>query len=146
VEQAFADAFAKYAPGFQYNAVAAQAWAEGMMFQRALELLGPAAQSQNITTAMLLKGLSLLKNERLGGLISPQTYTPGADGNGPNPCGAVLVYTAGVWNSANKSVFACGPKLGGSSSVTPGDQLDQAVFQTAARPARVGRRRTSANH
>jgi branched-chain amino acid transport system substrate-binding protein len=144
VEAAFASAFGKYAPGFKYNAVAAQAWAEGMLFQRALELLGPAAQSQQITTAMLLKGLGLIKNERLGGLIPAQTYTPGASGNGPNPCGAVLVYTAGVWASANKSVFACGPKIGGhQSSVVSGGVADQAAaLQTAARPVRAGRRAT----
>jgi ABC-type branched-subunit amino acid transport system substrate-binding protein len=145
VEAAFASAFGKYAPGFKYNAVAAQAWAEGMLFQRALELLGPAAQSQQITTAMLLKGLSMIKNERLGGLIPPQTYTPSSSGNGPNPCGAVLVYTAGVWAAGNKGQFACGPKLGGkqSSAVSAGAAHQAAALQTAARPVRAGRRATA---
>jgi branched-chain amino acid transport system substrate-binding protein len=145
VEAAFAGAFDKYAPGFKYNAVAAQAWAEGMLFQRALELLGPAAQSEQITTALLLKGLSMIKNDGLGGLIPPQTYTPGAGGNGPNPCGAVLVYTAGVWASADKSVFSCGPKIGGKqSAAVVGAVSDQATAPQTVSPAVLAERRRTA--
>ena len=77
VEVAFAGAFGKYAPGFKYNAVAAQAWAEGMLFQRALEMLGPAAQSQQITTAMLLKGLQHDQERAVGRLDPPTDRHPG---------------------------------------------------------------------
>jgi hypothetical protein len=78
------------------------------MLQRALELLGPEAQTQEITPAMVAKGLGMVKAETLGGLVAPTTFTPGQSKTSPNPCGSLLLFNNGAWAApANKRVFAC---------------------------------------
>lgn len=107
-QQTFAAAFKKYSPGAAPNGISAQTWTDGMMLQRALELLGPEAQTQQITPAMVLKGLGMVKRESLGGLVAPTTYTPNQAKSAPNPCGTLLLFNRGAWGATNKSTFACG--------------------------------------
>ena len=99
-EQTFAAAFQKYSPGQAADHISAQAWTAGMMLQRALELLGPEAQAQEITPAMVLKGLGLVKAETLGGLVASTTYSPNQSRTSPNPCGSVLLFDTGTWTAA----------------------------------------------
>lgn len=105
-QRTFSDAFKAYAPGAVVNGISAQAWADGMMLQRALELLGPEAQSQEITPAMVLKGLGMVKQETLGGLIAPTSYTLNQPST-PNRCGTLLNFEKGTWG-ARSSKFTCG--------------------------------------
>jgi len=99
-EQTFAAAFKKYSPGQPPDHISAQTWTAGMMLQRALELLGPQAQLQEITPAMVLKGLGMVKAETLGGLVAPTTYSPNQSRTSPNPCGSVLLFDTGRWIAA----------------------------------------------
>jgi ABC-type branched-subunit amino acid transport system substrate-binding protein len=106
-EQTFAAAFQKYSPGQPPDHISAQAWTAGMMFQRALELLGPEAQGQEITPAMVAKGLGLVKAETLGGLVAPTTYKPNQNHTAPNPCGSLLLFDKGTWRASSNRGFAC---------------------------------------
>jgi ABC-type branched-subunit amino acid transport system substrate-binding protein len=108
-EAVYAAAFQKYAPGITHNHIIGQVWADGMMLQRALEMLGPAAQTQQITPAMVLKGLGSIRNETLGGLVSSTTYTFGESRSVANRCGTTVKYTAGRWTAVNRSTFICAP-------------------------------------
>lgn len=107
-EKTFLDAFKQYAPGTTPGGIAAQTWAAGMMLQRVLELLGPAAQSQEITPSLIAKGLGLVKNETLGGLIASTTYQPNQKATVPNPCGKLIYFARGTWSAAS-SRFDCAP-------------------------------------
>jgi branched-chain amino acid transport system substrate-binding protein len=76
--QEFQAALNKYAPGYttspQFNFIAVGPWAGGKLFEAAAQAanVGP-----NSTGADVKKGLYMLKNETLGGLAPPLTFTPG---------------------------------------------------------------------
>jgi branched-chain amino acid transport system substrate-binding protein len=76
--QAFHQALAKYAPGVskgqQYNEIDASVWAGGQAFKLAAER---AKLTPTSTPADVLRGLYMFKNETVGGLTPPLTYTPG---------------------------------------------------------------------
>ncbi|GAA0617233.1 hypothetical protein GCM10009547_19280 [Sporichthya brevicatena] len=106
-QHVFHEAFAKYAPGVKVNSGASQAWTAGMMFARALEKLGPAAISQTITPAHVLRGLGMIKAETLGGLIPSTTYTFGQSHTPAGKCGAILIFRKGAWSAINGGRFTC---------------------------------------
>jgi branched-chain amino acid transport system substrate-binding protein len=76
--QTFHQALAKYAPGVstgpQYNEIDASVWAGGQAFKLAAKR---AKLTPTSTPADVLRGLYTFKNETVGGLTPPLTYTPG---------------------------------------------------------------------
>lgn len=76
--QTFHQALTKYAPGVstgpQYNEIDASVWAGGQAFKFAAE---KAKLTPTSTPADVLRGLYTFKNETVGGLTPPLTYTPG---------------------------------------------------------------------
>ena len=79
---AFQSAMHTYAPSLPTDPTTIVAWADGMMLKTAIEKLGAAARNGPITTSMIKKGLEMVRNETLGGLVAPTSFSPN---NGPNP-------------------------------------------------------------
>jgi branched-chain amino acid transport system substrate-binding protein len=108
VESEFQSALKTYAPSLALDPTTIVAWASGMMLKAAVEKLGPAARSTDITTDMIFEGLSKIQNETLGGLIAPQSYSAT---RGPNP--ANLCYFpakfdgSGTWQAPLGTSYAC---------------------------------------
>ena len=88
--QAFHTAMKTYAPSAPVETTALTTWADGMMLKAAVEALGPSAQTKTITPAMMVQGLSKIRNETLGGLIPPTTY--GMAGRSGTPSPEILCY------------------------------------------------------
>jgi branched-chain amino acid transport system substrate-binding protein len=88
--QAFHDAMKEYAPTAPVENSAIVTWSDGMMLKAAIDALGPSARTEDITPALVMKGLSRIKNETLGGLIPPTTY--GAGGGSASPSPEILCY------------------------------------------------------
>jgi branched-chain amino acid transport system substrate-binding protein len=107
-EQAFQTAMKTYAPGLVLDPTTTVAWADGMMLQAAINQLGTAARGVNITTAMIRQGLAKIQNEALGGLISPQSYSPSGGPNPPNQCYFPAFFNTGSqWTAPLGSNNAC---------------------------------------
>lgn len=64
-QREFQAAMKQYAPTLKLDPTTALAWADAMMVKAAIERLGPSAVGVPITTDMLRKGLSMIKNETL---------------------------------------------------------------------------------
>lgn len=73
--QAYQKAIAKYAPslGGQNGPSASYSWVAGLLFQAAVQ----AGGSGPVTSASVKAGLYTLKNDTLGGVAPPLTFTPG---------------------------------------------------------------------
>jgi branched-chain amino acid transport system substrate-binding protein len=83
--QAFHTAMKTYAPNSPVETTALITWADGMMLKAAVEALGSSAQTKTITPAMIVQGLSKIRNETLGGLIPPTTYGKAGGSGSPSP-------------------------------------------------------------
>lgn len=100
-QKEFQAGMAKFAPNLMLDQATILAWADGMMLKAALEKLGAEARNQPITTAMILKALRMVKNEKLQGLVGPQNYGSSAtQSNPPDPCYFPAQFGAdGVWRA-----------------------------------------------
>ena len=96
-QQAYQAAMRAYAPDVPSDGSTSQAWVAGEMFRAAVEKLGPEA-STDITTAKVLKGLALLRNDSLGGLTTPFSVTAGQSHAPENNCYFPVLLTKG-WSS-----------------------------------------------
>lgn len=67
----------RFAPGAALDQSYLQGWLSGELFEAALENVAGEARQGPVTTAMVLKGLGLIKNETLDGTAAPLTFTPG---------------------------------------------------------------------
>ena len=76
-EKAYRAAVARYNPTAPINNAAALTWSSAKMLERAVELLGPSARDIPLTRELIIKGLGMVKNETLGGLIPSTSYKPG---------------------------------------------------------------------
>ncbi|HVU72886.1 MAG TPA: ABC transporter substrate-binding protein, partial [Mycobacteriales bacterium] len=107
-QQAFAAAMAKYAPSVDNSGSAAAAWTSGELLKKAILNLGQAAYG-DITSADVLKGLGMVKNETLGGLAPGKiTFNPGAPAS-LNRCGFVSVIANGKWTDPLHGQQICEP-------------------------------------
>ncbi|GAA0636009.1 hypothetical protein GCM10009547_45280 [Sporichthya brevicatena] len=73
----FHAAFKKYTGKVAQDQPMMYGWVDALYFARAIENLPLAIRSGTITTAIILDGVYSLKNETLGGLIPPMTFTRG---------------------------------------------------------------------
>jgi branched-chain amino acid transport system substrate-binding protein len=73
----FRRALRTYAPDMLVDGPAIAAWASAKLFEAAIARLGDAGRTGPITTAMVLDGLGRIRNETLGGLAPPITFSPG---------------------------------------------------------------------
>jgi branched-chain amino acid transport system substrate-binding protein len=65
----FQQAMSTFAPGVTPTESAAKAWVAGELLRQAIANVGAKATSGPITSAMILDGLHMMKNEDLGGLV-----------------------------------------------------------------------------
>ncbi|HEV8623304.1 MAG TPA: ABC transporter substrate-binding protein [Acidimicrobiia bacterium] len=97
----FCDAQRKYGPVQVYGIGNSIGWIAGKAFELAAQHV-----SDNPTSAEILNGLWSFKNETLGGLTHPLTFTKGQ--NAPRmPCWWQLVLAKGKWTAPNGMKVAC---------------------------------------
>ena len=88
----------------------AMAYASGMLAAEAVK----AGLSANPTSADIVKGLYTIKNNNLGGLIAPLTFTPKLPREGITSCYFLLTIAGGTWKAPEGSkclpVAAKGPQ------------------------------------
>ena len=103
--EAYHTAINKYEPSIKsmssYNAFAAYPWADLQMFA-----LG-AAKMKSATPAGLAAGLNTIKNQNLGGLIGPTTYTAGKQFN--PTCYFSVQLKSGKYVALNGGKYTCPP-------------------------------------
>lgn len=120
-QKEFQDAMKRYAPTLKLSATSPLAWADGMMVKAAIEKLGQSAVGVPITTEMLRKGLSMIKNETLKDMIRPTSFSPSRGVNPPTPCYYSMIFSSpeapGKWS---KAPSGCLKGLAGASSSTDG--------------------------
>jgi branched-chain amino acid transport system substrate-binding protein len=98
----FCDAQRKYGPVQVYGIGNSIGWTAG----KAFELAARNVPDTNPTSADILNGLWSFKNETLGGLTHPLTFTKGQ--NAPRmPCWWQLVLDKGKWTAPNGMKVAC---------------------------------------
>jgi branched-chain amino acid transport system substrate-binding protein len=106
-EAAYQTAMKTYAGGTATDGPSAIAWASGQLFAAAISKLGDAAMNSPITSAMVLKGLGLIKNETLGGLIPPLSFSPGQASAPEGRCVYYVLLTKDGWSGPRKSTPVC---------------------------------------
>jgi branched-chain amino acid transport system substrate-binding protein len=98
----FCDAQRKYGPVQVYGIGNSIGWTAG----KAFELAARNVPDTNPTSADILNGLGSFKNETLGGLTHPLTFTKGQ--NAPRmPCWWQLILDKGKWTAPNGMKVAC---------------------------------------
>jgi branched-chain amino acid transport system substrate-binding protein len=75
--QEFQAAAKKFLPGVALDQSTMSGWASGKLFEAALANVADKARSGKVDSALVVEGLGKVKNETLGGLAAPLTFTPG---------------------------------------------------------------------
>jgi branched-chain amino acid transport system substrate-binding protein len=77
------------------------------MLEHVVDLLGPSARTAPLTRELIYKGLGLVKNETLGGLIPPTTYTFGQTHAPENFCYAPMAFDKRGFYAPRGTTFSC---------------------------------------
>ena len=105
-QKEYAYALNRYSPGFETDGPSMLAWAAGKLFQAAIERLGDGARTAPITPASIFTGLGKIKNETLGGLSPPITFSPGQRAAADIPCVFYALNSEKGWTAPN-SKYVC---------------------------------------
>lgn len=97
--QEFQTAYKRYAPGAPTDAAAATGWTSGKMLEAVIAALGSEAVNSPITTDLIMKGLGKIKNETLGGLVPPTSYTFNQPKATPIDCAYVALLRNQTWGA-----------------------------------------------
>lgn len=103
--KAFHAAFDRYGGG-DLDQPTILGWASGKLLEAALAKVSSKARAGDITTALVLEGLYLLKNEMLNGLSPGVTFVKGSPAKAPT-CYYGLSLTAAGFRATNGSTKAC---------------------------------------
>ncbi|GAA0619518.1 hypothetical protein GCM10009547_22490 [Sporichthya brevicatena] len=103
-------ALARYAPGTEADGNSITAWASMKLLEAAVKNLGPAAATKPLTPADLMTGLGKVKNETLGGLAPPITFSPGQQAAPQIPCVYYALLSEKGWTAPNGSKPVCAKK------------------------------------
>ena len=103
----FAAAFARYAPGVETDGPSMLAWSAAKLFEAAVARLGDGARSAPITTATIFTGLGKIKNETLGGLVAPLSFSPGQKAAPQVRCVFFELLTEKGWTASRGSKPVC---------------------------------------
>lgn len=79
---AFQDAMRTYDPSLVLNSAASSTWASAMILTAAIDQLGPSAQTENLTTAVIRQALAKMHSNTANGMVAPTSFSPS---EGPNP-------------------------------------------------------------
>ncbi|WP_019878129.1 ABC transporter substrate-binding protein [Sporichthya polymorpha] len=100
-------ALARYAPGTEADGNSLSAWASMKLLEAAVQNLGPGAAAKPLTATDLRTGLGKVKNETLGGLAPPITFSPGQKAAPQIPCVYFELLTEKGWTAPNGSKAVC---------------------------------------
>lgn len=100
---AFRRAMATYAPGVALDVNATSVWTSAVLFAHAIEAIDRRAR---ITNEDVLRGLWALRNDDLGGLTYPLTFTEGQKTT-PRVCYFPMTITGGKWSATGASGVTC---------------------------------------
>jgi len=103
----FQTAMATYAPDVVTSESAAISWTSGQLLLAAINKLGATARSQPITSAMVLQGLGMIRDETLGGLtMGKLTFVPGKPA-AEHFCWGLATLSGGAWGAPGGSGYTC---------------------------------------
>jgi branched-chain amino acid transport system substrate-binding protein len=105
-EVAYQDAMKRYAPQTPSDGSTAGAWASGELFAAAIHHLGEGGKG-DITKDLVMKGLGMINNETLGGLVPPITFSAGQPSAPFGQCYYDMILVGGTWTSPNGSKYQC---------------------------------------
>jgi branched-chain amino acid transport system substrate-binding protein len=103
----FATVYARYAPGVEPDGPSMVAWSAAKLFEAAIARLGDGARSTPITTATIFTGLGKIKNDTLGGLAPPITFSPGQKAAPATDCVFFELLTDKGWTANRGSTPVC---------------------------------------
>jgi branched-chain amino acid transport system substrate-binding protein len=75
--RSYREALARYAPNQAPDGASVIGWTCGKLLEAAVARVAEAARTGPITSALLMKGLGQIRDESLGGLTAPISYSPG---------------------------------------------------------------------
>jgi branched-chain amino acid transport system substrate-binding protein len=139
-QQEFQAAMKRYVPTLKLDPTSALAWADAMMLKVAIDKLGSAAVGVPVTTEMLFQGLSMIKNETLGDMVKPNSFSPTRGPNPPNPCYYSMIFSLpdaiGQWQrTASGCVKGIGSMKPGSADGASVVVPQASSLQLSCRPA-----------
>ncbi len=106
-QKEYAAALTQWAPGMESDGNSMTAWASAKLFEAAISNLGNAARTKPITSADVLTGLGKIKNETLGGLSPPITFSPGQKAAPALRCIYFELLTDKGWTAPKGSKAQC---------------------------------------
>jgi branched-chain amino acid transport system substrate-binding protein len=103
----FQTAMATYAPDVTPSESAAISWTSGQMLVEAIAKVGAAARSGPITSAMIIQGLDMIRDDTLGGLtMGKLTFLPGKPA-AEHYCWGLAALVGGQWTAPQGASYAC---------------------------------------
>jgi branched-chain amino acid transport system substrate-binding protein len=105
--RAFHQALARFAPDIQPTGGSLLAWASGELLRAAVDKVSYQAQSGPITADLVMKGLGQIKNETLGGLTGPLSFTPDEAHANSNGCVFYELLSPAGWSAPKGSQREC---------------------------------------
>ena len=107
-EAAYQAALQRYAPNIVTSGGGAQGWVSGELLKKAILNLGQAAYG-DVTPAMIVQGLHMMKNETLGGLAPNGLTFPDGQPATPVKCAFIAQIKSGQWSAPLGNGQVCGP-------------------------------------
>ena len=105
--QEYNRAMKTFAPDLPPDGASIAAWSSGKLFEAAIASLGTSARTAPITTEMVMQGLGKIKQETLGGLAPPITFSPGQKKAPPINCVFYELLTTKGWTAPRGSKAVC---------------------------------------
>lgn len=105
--KAYRKALTRYAPPQQPDGASVQAWTSGKLLEAAINGIAAKARSGAVTSALVLEGLGRVKNNDLGGLVAPITFTPNQKNSVSSGCVFYELLTPQGWTAPRGSRKVC---------------------------------------
>jgi branched-chain amino acid transport system substrate-binding protein len=100
-------AMARYAPQATASGATVQMWASAKLLEAGVARLGESARNAPLTAALVLKGMTMIRGETLGGLTAPLDFTPAHKGVRSSGCVYLALLTAQGWTAPMGSKPLC---------------------------------------
>jgi branched-chain amino acid transport system substrate-binding protein len=105
--RAYREALARYAPAQQPDGASVQAWTSGKLLEAAINGVAAKARSGAVTSALVLAALGTVKNNDLGGLVAPITFSPNLMSSVSSGCVFYELLTPQGWTAPRGSRKVC---------------------------------------
>lgn len=104
--RSYVAAMQRYAPNQRTDGPSIAAWASGKLLEAAIGKVAVDARKGPVSTALVLKGLGLIRSETLQGLIAPISFTAGK-ATPQSICTFFLLLKPGGWTAPRGSAVQC---------------------------------------